>query len=163
MKGAESRGGEAEGGADGAAGMTSPPSPSLGGIRIVVVDDEDDVRELLVDILRSHGAHVESAASARAALLLLRTSRPDVLVTDIAMPKEDGFWLIREVRALSPAEGGRVSVLAVSGHMSAGDRHRLTAAGFDELMEKPVDLQKFCETVSRLGASARITSRWSLE
>lgn len=117
-----------------------------------MVDDEDDVREILVEILRSQGAHVEAAASARAALLLLRGRRPDVLVTDIAMPEDDGFWLIREVKALSQAEGGRVPVLAVSGHLSAGDRQRLRDAGCDEVMGKPVDARRFCEAVSRLAA-----------
>jgi CheY-like chemotaxis protein len=88
-----------------------PDDPSLAGLKVLVVDDELDTREILQRLLASCDARVLLAASAREALTLLRQEKPHVLVSDIGMPHEDGYWLIQQVRALAPEEGGSIPAL----------------------------------------------------
>ena len=101
---------------------------NLAGRRILVVDDEADARDLLAEILGQAGADVTVVASAEDALETLRRQRPDVLLSDIGMPGDDGYALIRKVRALGPEQGGQVRAVAADGVRTVG-RPRPRARG----------------------------------
>jgi signal transduction histidine kinase/CheY-like chemotaxis protein len=110
----------------------------LDGIQVLVTDDDLNARELLVAILESAGAEVRAAASAEDALMLLDTWSPDVLLSDIEMPGEDGYTLMRKVRALG---GGRhrIAAVALTAHARQEDRARAFEAGFEWHLAKPID------------------------
>jgi signal transduction histidine kinase/CheY-like chemotaxis protein len=126
-------------------GKGSPASkeaPSLVGLRVLVVEDEADSRELLAETLTTCGAAVTTAASCEEALTLMRQSAaglPHVILSDLGMPKNDGFDLIRKIRALPPEEGGRIPAIAVTGYANPDDRQRALAAGFHSHLPKPMD------------------------
>jgi signal transduction histidine kinase len=111
----------------------------LGGVRVLVVEDEEDTRELLIASLRQCGADVTAAASVAEALESLDRSLPDVLVSDLAMPGEDGYSLIRKVRARGPEAGGKIPAAALTAYARAEDRVRALASGFQRHLPKPVD------------------------
>jgi signal transduction histidine kinase len=102
----------------------------LSGIRALVVEDEPDAREMLVVMLARFGAEVKSSASAQEALKTLEQWKPDVLVSDVGMPDEDGYSLIHQIRALGPARGGQTPAIALTGYSRPEDRSRLLAAGY---------------------------------
>ena len=114
------------------------PLPRLDGLRVLVVDDEPDTRELLRETLANVGAKVEEASSSAEAQQKLRSFGPDVLVSDIGMPGEDGYTLLRKIRSLPTAEGGRIQALALTAYASESDQLRAFAAGFQTHMAKPV-------------------------
>jgi CheY-like chemotaxis protein len=128
---------------------------SLRGIRVMVVDDERDAREVLWHILSERGAAVSACASAGEALSTIEKFEPDVLVSDIGMSDEDGYELIRKVRMLGQPFG-RVSAIALTGHSRLQDRTRALLAGFQAHLAKPVDARELVVTVAsvagRLGA-----------
>lgn len=133
------------------------PVPSLAalqGVRILVVDDEPDARELLRVILESAGAAVALAASAEDALVALRKKMFDVLVADIAMPGRDGYALLRDVRAL-PTAAARIPAIAVTAQASAGDRERAATVGFTGHVPKPVDPTRLVHAVAVQASAAR--------
>ncbi|WP_434386041.1 response regulator [Melittangium boletus] len=135
------RGGPSKG-ATTPAPLPPPPdtgAPSLEGLRILVVEDEEDTRELLRTLLSSRGASVHVAASAREGLELLRRVTPDLLVSDIGMPGEDGYALIQGVRALPASAGGRLPAVALTAFARAEDRTRVLLAGFNSHVPKPVE------------------------
>jgi CheY-like chemotaxis protein len=109
-------------------------------VRILVVEDEADAREMLEVGLGHYGAEVRATATAAAALDELRRWPPQVLVADIGMAGEDGYALIHEVRALGPDSGGQVLAIALTAYVTAGDKRKAIAAGFDLHWPKPVDL-----------------------
>ncbi|NTU80474.1 MAG: PAS domain-containing protein, partial [Chloroflexales bacterium] len=121
-----------------AATTDGEPFP-LAGLRVVVVDDQPAILELLGEILTSEGASIRACTTAAEALALVRAWRPDVLVSDIAMPQADGYWLIQQVRALGPAEGGLVPAVALTAYVRLEDRLQVLAAGFQQYVSKPVD------------------------
>jgi signal transduction histidine kinase/ActR/RegA family two-component response regulator len=137
--------------------LASGEAPSLAGVRVLVVEDEADSRELFAKVLTSCGADVTTAASCEEALALIRESavqnRPDVILSDLGMPKDDGFDLIRRVRALAPEDGGRIPAIAVTGYANAEDRQRALAAGFQTHLAKPID--PVAVAVAIAGAAAR--------
>jgi signal transduction histidine kinase len=120
-----------------AAGRTSEAVAPLAGLRIVVADDQDDSRELIEFLLTQQGALVTGAASAAEAFAAVKGHPPDLLLSDIEMPDESGYALIRRVRALAPEEGGTVPSVAMTAHGSREDRDRALAAGFDRHLPKP--------------------------
>ncbi len=120
----------------------------LAGFRIVLVDDDDDARELLTTCFHQRAAEVHAAASGAEAFGLVQQHRPDVLISDIAMPAEDGYMLIRRVRALSEEEGGRTFAIAVTAHCAQVDRKRAIDAGFDAHHAKPLHLDKLIDLVA---------------
>jgi CheY-like chemotaxis protein len=122
----------------------------LTGVRVLVVDDEVDARELFAMVLESCGAAVTIAASAAEAFAALRRERPDVLVSDIGMPGEDGNSLIRRVRALAASEGGATPAVAVSAFAGAEHRARALASGFDLHVAKPFEPVALVAVVRRL-------------
>jgi signal transduction histidine kinase/CheY-like chemotaxis protein len=122
--------------------------PRLDGLRVLVVDDEPDARDLLDTVLRRQGAAVVGAASAAEAFARLTAEPPDVLVSDIGMPGEDGFRLLARVRRLDPEHGGRVPAVALTAYTQEEDRQRALAAGFDVHVPKPVDPVKLVSVVA---------------
>ena len=130
------------------------PAPSmLERLRVLVVEDEPDAREFLTTLLRRFGADVIPAASVEEALAGLAAKRPDVLVTDLAMPDEDGFSLIRKVRTMERAGGSRLPAIAVTALASAEERQRAMAAGFDLHLAKPVEPLDVVNAVARAAAA----------
>ncbi|AKT39693.1 two-component hybrid sensor and regulator [Chondromyces crocatus] len=127
----------------------APPSPGaledlrvrcdLQGIHALVVDDAQDARDLIASILEACGARVTTAPSAVEGLEALRTTRPDLLISDIGMPGQSGYDLISRVRTLLPADGGRTPAVALTAHAHMEDRTRALVAGFQTHVPKPID------------------------
>lgn len=113
-------------------------SPSLAGLRLLIVDDEVDFRELVTTMLGQYGAVVKVAASAGEALVHLENWKPDVLVADIGMPDEDGYGLIRKVRELSAERGGSTPAVALTAYTRPEDRLRVLSAGYHLHLAKPI-------------------------
>ncbi|BDG02581.1 hybrid sensor histidine kinase/response regulator [Anaeromyxobacter oryzae] len=125
--------------------------PQLGGARILVVDDEADARELLVQLLQSWGARPAGVASAREALAAAALEKPDLLVSDIAMPGEDGCAMLQELRRIERALGQLpVPSLALTAFGRPEDRRRVLAAGFDAHVAKPVEPDELRATIAAL-------------
>jgi CheY-like chemotaxis protein len=122
----------------------------LSGVRVLVVDDETDSRAMLSAVLEGHGAAVTAAGSAAEAVAAFERARPDIIVSDIAMPEEDGYSLIRRIRALAPGRGGRTPAVALTGRVTADDRTRALAAGFQAHVAKPIDTAELLEAVAAL-------------
>lgn len=116
-------------------------SSTLSGLLTLVVDDEPDARELVAAILRQHGAEVVVATSAAEALQIIQISSrlPNLLVSDISMPEQDGYSLIRKVRALPLAQGGQIPAIALTAYGRLEDRIRVLSAGFQMHVPKPVE------------------------
>ena len=110
----------------------------LKGLRVLVIGDEEDARELLTITLTQSGADVSTADTVRAALDILDQWKPNVLVSDIGMPGQDGYDLIKTVRALEAESGGTIPALALTGYASAEDAARARVAGYEAHMAKPV-------------------------
>ena len=119
------------------------------GVRVLVVDDDEDSVELFAAALTACGAEVVTANSAPDALRLLAARVPDVVVTDIAMPGADGYWLVREIRQLRDATASTVPVVAVTAFGREHIRSRALASGFFDYLEKPVDPVVLCAAVTR--------------
>jgi signal transduction histidine kinase/CheY-like chemotaxis protein len=136
-----------------------PGALSLAGVRVLVVDDEEDARDAMVVLLGQAGARVQSVASAAEALESLADYRPDVLLSDIAMPGEDGYALIRRIRALPAELGGRVPAAALTAYATLEDRARALRAGFDEHIPKPVEPARLIGAVAILAGELRPSSR----
>jgi PAS domain S-box-containing protein len=122
----------------------------LSGIRVLIVDDEPDMRELVSFILQEHGAQVTVAASAQEALQLLAQSMPDVLLSDIGMPDMDGYTLMRQVRTLPPEQGGLIRAIALTAYAGELDQQQALAAGFQQHITKPVEPEKLIEAIANL-------------
>jgi PAS domain S-box-containing protein len=122
----------------------------LDGLRVLVVDDEPDTRELLKAGLGHCGAVVTVAASAAEALEALGASTPDVLISDIGMPDEDGYMLMRKVRALPAAEGGSVPAIALTAYARVEDRMQALRAGYQMHVTKPVEMAELAAIVASL-------------
>ena len=125
--------------------------PSLTGLHILVLDDECDARDAVSAVLEGCGARVTPVGSVRDAIAALELKAPDLIVSDIAMPDEDGFRFIGEVRNL-PTKG-RVPALALTAYASAEERGRILAAGFDSYLAKPIEASELAATVARLARS----------
>ena len=136
-------------------GLPESDRAVLDGLRVLVVDDDPDTRELAATVLRGHGCRVTAVDSAAAALQAVQQEPPDVVLADIAMPSEDGYTLIRKIRALPPERGGAVTAAAFTAHAGADDRVRALAAGFQLHLAKPVDPVSLASAVARLGRERR--------
>jgi signal transduction histidine kinase len=134
---------------DATAGVWNNPS-LLGGVRVLIVEDEEDTRELLIASLQQCGAEVTAVASVAEALASLDRSLPDVLVSDLAMPDEDGYSLIRKVRSRDPEAGGKIPAAALTAYARAEDRVRALASGFQRHLPKPVDPSDLINLVASL-------------
>jgi CheY-like chemotaxis protein len=120
----------------------------LYGLKILVVDDDVDTRELIEWVLKRVGAEVTSVGSAREALDLLEREKPHLLVSDIAMPEEDGYSLLKKIRALPPERGGRIPAIALTAHSLVQDRLQSLRAGFQSHVPKPVVPEELVEVVA---------------
>jgi PAS domain S-box-containing protein len=129
----------------------------LDGVRVVVVDDDADARDLISWVLADVGAQAAVAASADEGLRLVRELRPHVLVSDIGMPHKDGYELIREVRALPFSEGGHTPAIALTAFARSEDRTRALLAGYQLHLSKPVEPSELLATVASL--AGRTTKR----
>ena len=126
-------------------------APTLDRLRVLVVDDEADARELVAAIAQAQGADVVTAESADAALSVLATYEADVLVSDIGMPVRDGYALIRDVRGSSLARVRTLPSVALTAFARASDRERAHESGFDAHLAKPIDQHALVDTIARLG------------
>ncbi|WP_392482059.1 PAS domain S-box protein [Nostoc sp. C110] len=118
---------------------SQPESSLLSNTQVLVVDDEPDIRDLVSFILQDYGVQVTAVSSAQEALKALSESIPDVLISDIGMPKTDGYMLMREVRSRSPQEGGHVPAIALTAYAGEMNQQQALAAGFQMHISKPVD------------------------
>jgi PAS domain S-box-containing protein len=124
--------------------------PHLRGLRVLVVDDDDDGRRLVSAILEDCGCVVTLAASVSEAMERMREQVPDVLLSDIGMPEQDGYELIRWVRALPPRQGGNVPAAALTAYARPEDRRTLLNAGFSMHLPKPIEPAELVATVGTL-------------
>ena len=128
-------------------------SPTLEGLQILVVDDEADALELLNTILQNNGAEVIAVASVKQALTIIETATdrsPDVLVSDIGMPDEDGYSLIRKLRQLEAQRGGKLPAIALTAYAASDDRRQALLAGFQMHLTKPVDAAELVAVIASL-------------
>jgi two-component system CheB/CheR fusion protein len=126
----------------------------LDGLRVVLVEDDADVRDVLQLTMEARGALVVPASDADMALAVLARMTPDILVSDIRMPRRDGWWLVQEARGRGHLEG--VPTLAVTGFDVK--LQQMDAGGFDEYLRKPVDGDHLCRTVQRLARERKSRS-----
>jgi len=129
---------------------SSNPPTSLDGLKVLIVDDEVDARELIVVMLGLCGANMKAAASSMEAMEIIETWRPDVLIADIGMPVEDGYGLIKRLRALPKDRGGDIPAIALTAYARTEDRTRALSAGYQVHISKPVDRENLVAVVARL-------------
>ena len=138
------------------AALDNGSTPSLAGLRVLVVEDESDARDLAVTTLKHRGAHVIAVSSASDAITTIisasRETLPHVLVSDIGMPRQDGYELIRQVRALNPDRGGSIPAVTLTGYATPEDVERALAAGYQRHLSKPMDPEALIIAVAQLGA-----------
>jgi CheY-like chemotaxis protein len=127
----------------------------LDGVRVLVVDDARNVREVVTDILTQDGAKVTAVDSAEEALAALQRERPDVLLSDLAMPGKGGYWLIGQVRALPPERGGVTPAAALTAYTGPEHRASVLRAGFQLHVEKPISLDALVGVVATLAPKER--------
>jgi PAS domain S-box-containing protein len=132
-----------------------PVGQSLSGLRLLIVDDEADAREVMRFMLERGGAQVRTADSAAQALDAIREERPDLLISDIGMPVEDGYVLVRRLRAMEEGLGRRLPAIALTAYASEEDTRRALAAGFDAHLSKPVDPARLIDIAAELAGSRR--------
>ncbi|HEV7844009.1 MAG TPA: ATP-binding protein, partial [Pyrinomonadaceae bacterium] len=131
----------------------------LDGLKILVIDDEVDTRELLRVVLSQCEAEVITAGSVREALELFDQHRPDILISDIGMPEEDGYELIRRIRELPAEQGGNVQAVALTAYARAEDRLRILRSGYQMHVAKPVELAELIAVVASLAGRHRRSSK----
>jgi CheY-like chemotaxis protein len=129
--------------------MSYQPTP-MAGIKVVIVDDEPDARSLLRRVLENCEAEVHTAETADEAMTLLQSKRPHVLISDIGMPGQDGYGLIRRVRALPAETGGHTPAVALTAYARAEDRVTAIVAGFQHHLSKPVEPNELIAVVASL-------------
>lgn len=122
----------------------------LDGIHVLLVEDDDDSRKLIGTMLKRYGARVTSTKSAAEALQVFANDLPDILISDIGMPDEDGYEFIRKLRELPPEKGGRTPAIALTGYASRKDRERALAAGYHQHMAKPIEQADMIAAIAAL-------------
>ncbi len=124
-------------------------SPVLDGLRILVVEDEVDTRDLILTVLKQCGAEVRGSESAAEALVVFKEWSPDLLITDIGLPKEDGFSLLRKVRELNQ-QSGQIPAVALTAYATPEDRDRVLSAGFQMHIAKPVEPEELLTIIANI-------------
>ncbi len=128
---------------------THQPRQLLSGLRVLVVDDDVDTLELMATALKSRQATVTAVSSAVDALIAIKANRPDVLISDIAMPDEDGYALIEKVRSLDHGEEQTIPAVAITAYAKDEDRERALSSGFQIYLPKPVELTELVSVIAR--------------
>jgi len=128
--------------------------PSLQGLKVLVVDDEADTRELISEVLKECGSEVITSRSAAEALEALERHKPNILISDLGMPDEDGYSLISKIRALPSERGGHIPAAALTAYARAEDRMRVLRSGFQYHLPKPVDSAELVTVVASLAGLA---------
>ena len=128
---------------------------ALQDVKVLLVEDETDTRELLTTILKGCGATVTAVSSSEAAMREMSRAIPDVVVSDIGMPGESGYDLIHQIRTLDPERGGRVPAVALTAYAAAADRRRVLLAGFHTHLAKPVEPDELLTVISTLAAQGK--------
>lgn len=134
--------------------MADTETELLRGVRVVLVEDDEDARTMLTFGLERHGAKVWAAASAQEAIELVEQVKPHVMVSDIGLPGEDGYSLMRRVRALRADKGGQTPAAAVTAFTEPEDRLRAFDAGYEEYVAKPVEPHRLVALVANLAREA---------
>jgi CheY-like chemotaxis protein len=124
-------------------------------VKVLIVDDDEDTLELLGAALKQRSADVTLVNSVKDAIAAIRINRPDVLISDIAMPNEDGYELIRQVIALNFQPP--IPAIAITAYAREEDRERALAAGYNRYLSKPVELREFISTVAEAAGLAMTT------
>lgn len=135
----------------------------LRGVEILLVEDDPDSREVLKLGLELAGAQVRSAGDARQAMDALHDRVPDVIVSDLGLPDEDGLSMMRRIRMLSPEEGGRVPAVAVTAYTLADDLAETRRAGFQQHFRKPVETRDLLTRVAELATGGPTVERRGAE
>jgi PAS domain S-box-containing protein len=125
------------------------PQELLSGLSVLVVDDDVDTLELMATALKSRQANVTAVSSAVDALIAIKANRPDVLISDIAMPNEDGYALIEKVRLLDHGEDQAIPAVAITAYAKEEDRERALSSGFQIYLPKPVELTELVSVIAR--------------
>jgi CheY-like chemotaxis protein len=128
----------------------------LAGLRILVVEDDEDTRYIIAKILGEFGASVTDVPSADDALRVIAAMRPDIVLSDINMPVHDGLWFIRELRAAGGH--GAIPAVAVTARVDARDRRLILAAGYQAHVPKPVDFDLLADVIQRVVAASRFAA-----
>ncbi|MFL9451759.1 MULTISPECIES: PAS domain-containing hybrid sensor histidine kinase/response regulator [Nostocales] len=123
---------------------------NFNGLRVLIVDDEVDLRELIAELLEDLGATVTVASSAPEALRVFEQQTPDLLLSDIGMPEMDGYMLIRQIRLLPSERGGKIPAIALTAYAEDCNREKAIAAGFQMHIAKPVELRVLLEAIATL-------------
>ena len=119
-------------------------------MHVLLVEDDEDSRKLLGTMLKRYGARVTATKSAAEAFKAVAGDVPDLLISDIGMPDEDGYEFIRKLRALPPDEGGRTPAIALTGYASRKDRERALDAGYQQHMAKPIEQADMIAAIAAL-------------
>ncbi|MBD2068089.1 response regulator [Leptolyngbya sp. FACHB-671] len=114
-------------------------APSLNGLKVLIVDDDVDNLQFLAFLFEVYGAEVAAVMSADYAFQAVLEWRPNVLVSDVSMPDEDGYMLIRRIRALTVEQGGQIPAIALTANAKESDRLQALAAGYQQHLAKPVE------------------------
>lgn len=120
----------------------------LNGLRILVVDDNTDNRDLIEFLLKEYGAEVVTVALASEAVKIFAQFKPDILITDISMPENDGYWLMNQIRILETGLGRRIPIMAFTG--TAIENALIAEAGFQFYLRKPIDPDRLITDVAQL-------------
>jgi len=134
----------------------------LGGVHVYVVDDNEDARQLLSEVLEYCGALVHLSTNAEDALRDLAQFLPTVVICDLALPGVDGFTFIRMLRKLPKKRGGLLPAIAISAHYEDFSRPEALRLGFNEYLQKPLDLHQLCATLTRLIRTNELTATETL-
>jgi CheY-like chemotaxis protein len=126
------------------------PESDFDGVRILIVDDDEDSREMLKFILEDHHAQIITLDNATDALARFPVFEPHVLISDLGMPGMDGYDLIRLIRELPPENGGRVPAIALTGYVGIEEQKRVKSSGFDIHVAKPVDFNSLLKIIDDL-------------
>jgi signal transduction histidine kinase/PleD family two-component response regulator len=130
--------------------LTKPEMPSLNGIRILIVDDDDEAGKLVALVLNQLGAEAREVSSVAEAVKELRFFEADIVVSDIAMPGEDGYALMRQLREIEPQLGRHIPTMALTAYGRPQDRTRILASGFQKYIQKPVEPVELARAIAEL-------------
>ena len=137
-------------------GQRVEPTRDLRGVRVLIVDDDAGTREIISAVLNEQQVQVTAVGSAREALIEINRTRPDVLISDIAMPEEDGYDLIEQVRRLFASDALVVPAIAITAYAREEDCRRALAAGYQTYLPKPIEPAELVAAIAALVTNAAV-------